>query len=667
MRHAALIGALCAVCVTACSEDTGPNISGVPDLAIIRVEVSPSLDTMFVADTLRPTDRLQMKAAVMGRLGAIQGAAVVWKSSKPEVATVTEGGMVIPTGFGTTEVTASASLVGKATIVVMPAARSVVITPASDTIFVEDPIATRDSVRLVARAFDEEGELITGVAFSWASSGAATATVNAAGSVLARGLGVVSVTATSGTHVGTSSVRVASAVKTVQATSPVPTVLAKDTVQLTATALGYDDRPMAGRTFTWTSSNPTVATVDANGRAIFLRSGSATFTAKSAFTTSAVTVNALERQFQSISSGDDYTCGFTNLGRGYCWGVGDFGLLASAPDSSCFDDTYQPLRGQGGASHPCTISPKRVAGPAIEFVALDAGVTSACALSKDKLVYCWGANTSGQIGNGGKGASAQPALATVAQERFDSITVGGAHACALTPARTAYCWGNDLWGQLGDTRVVNSTTPIPVAGNRTFSSIAAGDNHTCGISSGQAFCWGSNGNGQLGSGSLDSIPHDTPQAVSSSETFVAISAGGDHTCALNATGAVFCWGGNESVESGKADGFPVVVPTRVGSANYARISAGRRHTCAMSAAGAVTCWGSNRSGEIGGGSMSGSLGPTVVTSSVVFKAVTAGTNHTCALGTDGETYCWGSNVFGSLGNELQAAYRPSPQKVALPR
>ena len=80
MRHAALIGALCTVCVTACSEDTGPNISGVPSLDIVRVDVAPSIDTMFVADTLRPTDRLQMKADVIGRLGTpIPNAAVVWK------------------------------------------------------------------------------------------------------------------------------------------------------------------------------------------------------------------------------------------------------------------------------------------------------------------------------------------------------------------------------------------------------------------------------------------------------------------------------------------------------------------------------------------------------------------------------------------------------------
>jgi alpha-tubulin suppressor-like RCC1 family protein len=496
--------------------------------------------------------------------------------------------------------------------------------------------------------------------------GAATATVNVAGSVLARSVGVVNITAKSGDQTGMATVRVASVVKAIQVASPVTTVLAKDTVQLTATALGYDDKPMGGRTFTWTSSNPSVATVDANGRAIFLRAGSATFTAKSAFTTSAVTVGALERQFQSIASGDDYTCGFTNLGRGYCWGVGDLGLLASAADSACYDASDAPLRGAAAARHPCTISPKRFAGPAIEFTAIETGITSACGISKDRLVYCWGADESGQIGNGGKGAGAQPTLATVAQERFDSITVGGAHACALTTSRQAYCWGDDNSGQLGDSRLVKSTTPIPVNGGRTYTAIAAGDAHTCGISGGQVFCWGRNDNGQLGIGTTDVNPHDNPQAVSSSQTFVAVTAGGDHTCALNASGEAFCWGRDQWLESA-GTGFPVLAPKAVGGPAFARISAGRFHTCAMTAVGAVSCWGRNDSGQIGSGARTGPVGMTEVSSGVAFRSISAGSNHTCALGVDGETYCWGSNVFGSLGNELQAAFRATPQKVAAPR
>jgi alpha-tubulin suppressor-like RCC1 family protein len=645
MRHAALIGAMCTVLLTACSEDTGPNISGIPALDIVRVNVVPQIDTIFVADTLRPTDRLQMSAAVIGRLGTpIANAKVAWASSKTDVATITEGGLVIPTGYGTTEVTASASSVGKATIVVMPAARRVIVTPALDTIFVEDPIVAKDTIKLVAKAMDEKGQVIAGVAFTWTSALTATATVNGAGGVLARSLGLVSVTARSGDQVGTGSVRVASAVKSIQLAAPVSTVLAKDTVQITATALGYDDKPMGGRTFTWTSSNPAVATVDGNGRAIFLRPGTATFTAKSALTTSAFTVTALERQFQSIDAGADVTCGYTNLGRGYCWGNGSLGKLASAGDSLCFS-------GAPGSKEPCALSPKRFAGPALEFTAVSVETTSGCGVSKDKLLYCWGDDSFGQIGNGGKGGGALPSLATVAQVRFDSVTVGGGHACAISTSKQVYCWGADSAGQLGDLRRIHSTTPIPISSILPFSSITAGRSHTCGISGGQAYCWGDNALGQLGRGTSGDSS-DVPRPVAGGATFTAISAGGDRTCGLTSAGAALCWG--DFVES----------PEAVGGGSFSRISVAKDHTCAITAAGAAFCWGNDEDGESGG---NGGSTPGPVSGGIVFRSITAGDRHSCGLGADGEAYCWGSNRYGALGNELQAAIRPTPQKVALPR
>jgi alpha-tubulin suppressor-like RCC1 family protein len=644
MRHAVLIGAICTVGITACSEETGPNISGIDPLSVVEVSVSPSLDTLFVADTLRPTDVRQMTAAVLTRAGLSTGAKVVWASSNPDVAEVTADGIVVPTGYGTTTITASATKVGKATIVVMPAARTIVVTPGADTIFVDDPIATRDTVRFIARAFDDEGHLISGVAFTWNSAATNMATVSGFGTAVARGLGITTLTARSGEMAGTANVRVASMVKAVQLAVPVTTVLVRDTLQLTATALGYDDKPMAGRTFTFTSSNPGVATVNNNGRAVFTGPGTVTFTAKSAFTTSTVVVNALEREFLSVDAGTDVTCGFTNLGRGYCWGDGSLGKLASAADSVCFDENED--------TSPCTLSPKRFAAPDLNFTAVASGGTSGCGITIDKLIYCWGDNSVGQIGNGRKGAGGQPMLATVAQLRFDSITVGGEHACALSTTRQPYCWGLDTLGQLGDDRTVNSTTPIPVKTALPFSTISAGTWHTCGISSGRAYCWGSDSTGQLGDGSVGGFS-DVPVAVASAETFVAISTGMWHTCGLTSNGNAVCWG--------NGSGTPAIVS----GGPFARIAAGDTHTCAITAAGGASCWGSGDWGE--NGTTTTLTTPVALTGGILFKSITAGARHSCGVATDGETYCWGSNVFGALGNELQANFRTTPQKVAVPR
>jgi alpha-tubulin suppressor-like RCC1 family protein len=257
----------------------------------------------------------------------------------------------------------------------------------------------------------------------------------------------------------------------------------------------------------------------------------------------------------------------------------------------------------------------------------------------------------------------------VAQERFDSITVGGWHACALNKARFAYCWGKDSLGQLGDNRLVNSTTPIPVIGGREFSSISAGDDHTCGISNGQAFCWGNNDQGQLGNGTIGG--HSAvPVAVSGGQSFGAISAGGKHTCALTTLGLVMCWGANNNrqVKGGGVGSASVTVPTSVGSGTFSMVSAGRNHTCALaSSGGTVSCWGWNFWAQSGNSDVNNPAVIGVVGGGQAFRSVSAGAEHSCGIATDGETYCWGSNVLGALGNELQAAYRATPQKVAVPR
>ena len=181
-------------------------------------------------------------------------------------------------------------------------------------------------------------------------------------------------------------------------------------------------------------------------------------------------------------------------------------------------------------------------------------------------------------------------------------------------------------------------------------------------STGTLFCWGDNSNGQLGTGTA-LVSSDTPVAVSATGNFVALSAGAYHTCALDNVGAAVCWGADYAGQTGSAsEGSIANTAQAVGGGSYSRISVGAFHSCAITAAGATFCWGG--SSESGGTSSSS---PTAIASGLVMRSITSGDRHTCGIASDGESYCWGSNVFGTLGNELQAAFRTTPQKVALPR
>ena len=124
--------------------------------------------------------------------------------------------------------------------------------------------------------------------------------------------------------------------------------------------------------------------------------------------------------------------------------------------------------------------------PDLSFTTISAGEAFGCGVGTDQMLYCWGSDEFGQIGNGQDGAGATPSLATVKTHRFTTVSAGGAHACALNLAGTAYCWGNDASGQLGDNRNIHSTTPIPVVDTtlsfRTISASAAhrGTDHVTG-------------------------------------------------------------------------------------------------------------------------------------------------------------------------------------------
>jgi alpha-tubulin suppressor-like RCC1 family protein len=147
---------------------------------------------------------------------------------------------------------------------------------------------------------------------------------------------------------------------------------------------------------------------------------------------------------------------------------------------------------------------------------------------------------------------------------FTSLAAGVNHACGLTPNGTAYCWGNNSGGQLGTgaTSLAPNPSPLPVAGGLTFAQLAAGGAHTCGLTAnGALYCWGFNLNGPLGDGT--EADHPTPQPVANGLTFAGVTAGGGHTCAWTPAGAGYCWGLNIQGQVGDGTSTFSLVPVPV--------------------------------------------------------------------------------------------------------
>ena len=260
---------------------------------------------------------------------------------------------------------------------------------------------------------------------------------------------------------------------------------------------------------------------------------------------------------------------------------------------------------------------------------------------------------------------------TVGNVTFTSIATGLGHTCGLTISGTAYCWGYNR-GQLGDGSNTDRLTPtlVAVSGGLTFTTIAAGNKHTCGLTStGTAYCWGNGPFGQLGDGTTAN--HNVPTAVSGGLTFTTIATGSDseHTCGLTSTGIAYCWGRGTAGQLGDGTTTDHNVPTAVsGGLTFTTIATGSEHTCGLTSTGVAYCWGYNNAGQLGDGTTTDHNVPTAVDTNLTFSTISAGEAHTCAIQranvgpasvgrrsvSEAAAYCWGKNTNGQVGNATNA-------------
>jgi Raf kinase inhibitor-like YbhB/YbcL family protein len=235
------------------------------------------------------------------------------------------------------------------------------------------------------------------------------------------------------------------------------------------------------------------------------------------------------------------------------------------------------------------------------------------------------------------------------------LALGSYHTCTTSWAGGVICWGDNQYLQLGQSAAVtSSSTPVDVPTlSSGVSSISAGDTFSCIVTTtGAVKCWGRNDTGQLGNGNTTN--QATPVTVTNlTSGITSATAGANHACALKSDKTVVCWGNNTYGQIGNAaSGGNVLTATAVSSlTGVSQIAAGATHTCALiEATGAVKCWGRNQYGQLGDNSITTATSPVSVSGLTSGVAeLSGGQFYTCARLAAGGVKCWGRNDYGQLG------------------
>ena len=356
-------------------------------------------------------------------------------------------------------------------------------------------------------------------------------------------------------------------------------------------------------------------------------------------------------------------------------GVGDYSSIVLAmPHKKPTITSVTPVIGPTEGNQEVTINGTDFALKTNKLNQVSACANCSIALSMDGKVFSWGWNQNGDLGNGNSSDVNIPvAVKTegtpMKGKTISQISSGGIHNLALSMDGKVYAWGDNNNGQLGDGTTNNSNVPVAVKTNgtdmdgKTIVQVSAGDEHTIALDTeGNIYEWGT----MFGIYSRITTPRllDVVGTVIANKIITKVVAGNRYSAAIASDGTVYAWGNNSNF------GINSKTPVKLDffGKNIESISLGDSHALAIASDGTVYAWGNNFYGQLGNGTNANSTVPvkvSIIGGLPTNKAlkVEVGSNHSIVVTTNGEVYAWGKNIDGQLGNGTNVGSSTTPVLV----
>jgi|GEM_PF-2595302 len=417
---------------------------------------------------------------------------------------------------------------------------------------------------------------------------------------------------------------------------------------------------------------------------------------------------------KQIAAGENHACALLKNGRAVCWGDNSFGQsgnpattggVKTVLENERTQKPFQAIHGiYAGANSTCIVAkddfspycfgerygstrqfnwvPEKIdlagsIGTLGNVKEIGLGRGFGCALSKSSQVYCWGRNDLNQLGalvSLPGMTKATPVQVTYPAEapisRVDAISVGENQACALhRDEKTVYCWGDNRYGQLGNTSIRGLPEQVALGSNnltlKGVNQLSVGSDRTCIISSrDEVFCWGNGAHGVLGSEKVLSpypvrVLDPNGDMLSSA---VSIAVGYDHACIVDTSKKMYCFGLNEYGQLGsKFVAGPVILNNLQPVSRVTAIDTYGLRTCMVYGKDqSVACFGDKEIDNINQKNEFNSFVPEEIKKGLQpyhgAIGVSVGKNHLCVITSGQQVECLGDGSKGQLGGgETQSA------------
>ncbi len=290
-----------------------------------------------------------------------------------------------------------------------------------------------------------------------------------------------------------------------------------------------------------------------------------------------------DARWTHVTTGSDHTCAARTDGKIFCWGGNALGQLGVGDTSPRLEPTFVMEAGT------------------VESLHTRGGHT--CVVHDDGDLTCWGANFEGELGLVDAFDSPDRLVPTPVptDKRILGVFTGDGHTLVIGETNLIAGTGRNNTAQLGlgDQAAfqLRELTVIDPLG--TWTNVAGGQNHSCGVRDAQLLCWGENVMGQLGTGDVAS--HSTPTSINTEIPWLAVDVNAFHSCAVARDGRIACWGRNIEGQLGLGDGNDRLAITPTGFDDWTAVATGRFHTIGLRADGSVWVTGDNPGFQLGTG------------------------------------------------------------------